>query len=129
MGLLKSSALLLRALSRAGMQEVFSGREWNWKHGVTTMKKYLVMLGTGLASVAAFAADPVVGSGANTGSLTVSTEVVTGTGGVLDTIASYISTAATNAWPFILGIIGVGLLIWLGRAMLRAVRAYFSTAM
>lgn len=91
------------------------------------MKKYLAMLGTGFASVAAFAADPV--GGANTGSLTVNTDVVTGTGGVLDTIASYISHAASDAWPFILGIIGVGLLIWLGRAMLRAVRAYFSTAM
>ena len=85
------------------------------------------MLGTGLASVVAVAADPI--GAPNTGSLTVSTDVVTGTGGVLDAIASYINTAATNAWPFILGIIGVGLLIWLGRAMLRAVRAYFSTAM
>lgn len=90
------------------------------------MNKVLFALGVVASSVAAFAADP---GGANTGSVSVNTDVVTGTGGVLDTIASYINTAATNAWPFILGIIGVGLLIWLGRAMLRAVRAYFSTAM
>lgn len=90
------------------------------------MKKYLAMLGTGLASVAAFAEG---GLTANSGSLSPNTDVITGTAGVLDTIASYISTAASAAWPYILGIIGVGLLIWLGRAMLRAVRAYFSTAM
>lgn len=91
------------------------------------MKKYLVMLGSGLASVAAFADGASLT--ANTGSLSPNTDVITGTSGVLDTIASYISTAASAAWPYILGIIGVGLLIWLGRAMLRAVRAYFSTAM
>lgn len=91
------------------------------------MKKCLFALGTVAASVSAFAADPV--GAPNSGSMTVDTAAVTGTGGVLDTIASYISNAATDAWPFILGIIGVGLLIWLGRAMLRAVRAYFSTAM
>lgn len=90
------------------------------------MKKYLAMLGSGLASVAAFADSAYT---ANTGSLTPNTDAITGTAGVLDTIASYISTAASAAWPYILGIIGVGLLIWLGRAMLRAVRAYFSTAM
>lgn len=90
------------------------------------MKKYLAMLGSGLASVAAFAEGSLT---ANSGSLSPNTDVITGTAGVLDTIASYISTAASAAWPYILGIIGVGLLIWLGRAMLRAVRAYFSTAM
>lgn len=90
------------------------------------MRKYLAMIGSGFASVAAFAEG---GLTANSGSLTVNTDAVTGTAGVLDTVASYISTAATNAWPFILGIVGVGLLIWLGRAMLRAIRAYFSTAM
>lgn len=90
------------------------------------MKKYLAMIGSGFASVAAFADGSLT---ANSGSLTVNTDAVTGTAGVLDTVASYISTAATNAWPFILGIVGVGLLIWLGRAMLRAIRAYFSTAM
>ena len=79
-----------------------------------------------IASVAAFAEG---GLTANSGSLSPNTDVITGTAGVLDTIASYISTAASAAWPYILGIIGVGLLIWLGRAMLRAVRAYFSTAM
>lgn len=125
LGLLYPVAVLLRALSRTGMQEVFHGCERNWFIGVTTMKKYLAMLGTGLASVAAFAD----GLTANTGSLTPDTAAITGTGGVLDTIASYINTAAEAAWPYVLGIIGVGLLIWLGRAMLRAVRAYFSTAM
>lgn len=90
------------------------------------MKKYLAMIGSGLASVAAFAEG---GLTANTGSLSPDTAAITGTGGVLDTIASYISSAAEAAWPYILGIIGVGLLIWLGRAMLRAVRAYFGTAM
>lgn len=90
------------------------------------MKKYLAMLGAGLASVAAFAEGSL---SANTGSLTPNTDVITGTSGVLDYITSYINTAASAAWPYILGIIGVGLLIWLGRAMLRAVRAYFSTAM
>lgn len=90
------------------------------------MKKYFAMLGAGLSSVAAFAEGSLT---ANTGTLTPDTAAITGTAGVLDQIASYINTAATNAWPYILGIIGVGLLIWLGRAMLRAVRAYFSTAM
>lgn len=90
------------------------------------MKKYLAMLGAGLVSVAVRADSAIT---ANSGSLTVNTDAITGTGGVLDTIASYISNAASAAWPFIVGIIGVGLLIWLGRAMLRAVRAYFSTAM
>lgn len=90
------------------------------------MKKALFYLGAVLASVSSFAADSIT---ANTGSLTVDTAAITGTGGVLDTIVSYINAAATAAWPFIVGIIGVGLLIWLGRAMLRAVRAYFSTAM
>lgn len=90
------------------------------------MKKLYAMLGAGLASVAAFADG---GLTPNTGSVSVTTDAITGTGGVLDTITSYIHTAAEAAWPFILGIIGVGLLIWLGRAMLRAVRAYFSTAM
>ena len=90
------------------------------------MKKILALGAVALSSVAAFADG---GLTPNTGSLTPNTDVVTGTGGVLDTIASYISSAAENAWPFILGIVGVGLLIWLGRAMIRAVRAYFGTAM
>ena len=90
------------------------------------MKKILALGAVALSSVASFAQGTIT---ANDGSLTPNTDVVTGTGGVLDTIASYISTAAENAWPFILGIVGVGLLIWLGRAMIRAVRAYFSTAM
>ena len=91
------------------------------------MKKMLALLGAGLSSVVSFAEGSAIT--ANTGSLTVTTDAITGTGGVLDTITSYINSAATAAWPFIVGIIGVGLLIWLGRAMLRAVRAYFSTAM
>lgn len=88
--------------------------------------KFALAIALAFASVVAFA-DPAYT--ANTGSLSPNTDAITGTAGVLDTIASYISTAASAAWPYILGIIGVGLLIWLGRAMLRAVRAYFSTAM
>lgn len=90
------------------------------------MKKLLAMIGAGVATVSASAQEALT---PNMGSLTPNTDVITGTSGVLDQIASYINTAATNAWPYILGIIGVGLLIWLGRAMLRAVRSYFSTAM
>lgn len=90
------------------------------------MKKYLAMLSAGVATVSAFAQEALT---PNMGTLSPNTDVITGTSGVLDQIASYINTAATNAWPYILGIIGVGLLIWLGRAMLRAVRSYFSTAM
>lgn len=90
------------------------------------MNKFFALIASGLASVSAFADGSLA---PNTGSLTVDTDAISGTGGVLDTIASYINTAAEASWPYILGIIGVGLLIWLGRAMLRAVRAYFSTAM
>ena len=87
----------------------------------------LALFAVALSSLASFAEGASIT--ANTGSLTVTTDAITGTGGVLDTITSYINSAATAAWPFIVGIIGIGLLIWLGRAMLRAVRAYFSTAM
>lgn len=90
------------------------------------MKKLLASACVVSSSVAAFAQEALT---PNMGSLSPNTDVITGTSGVLDQIASYINTAATNAWPYILGIIGVGLLIWLGRAMLRAVRSYFSTAM
>lgn len=90
------------------------------------MKKLLSMGAAALSSVAAFADGSYT---ANSGSLTLSQNAVTGTGGVLDTVASYITQVVDAAWPFILGIVGVGLLIWLGRAILRAVRAYFSTAM
>lgn len=90
------------------------------------MKKLLLALASVGSSVVAMADSSIT---ANTGSLTVNTDVITGTGGVLDTVASYINSAATAAWPFIVGIVGIGLLIWLGRAVLRAVRAYFSTAM
>ena len=90
------------------------------------MKKFLSMLGTGLASVAAFADGAVTAYAPSTA---VTTDVVTGSGGVLQTAADYIASVANNAWPVIVAIVGVGLLIWLGRAILRAVRAYFSTAM
>lgn len=90
------------------------------------MKKFLSMLGAGFASVAAFAEGGIT---AYTPSTAVATDAVTGTGGVLQTVADYIASVATNAWPIIIAIVGVGLLIWLGRAILRAVRAYFSTAM
>ena len=91
------------------------------------MKKFLAMLGTGLSSVLAFAEGSAVT--AYTPSTAQNTDVVTGTGGVLQTAADYIASVASNAWPVIVAIVGVGLLIWLGRAILRAVRAYFSTAM
>lgn len=125
MGVARSSSPLLRDLVGAVNEEVFLGRLWYF-HGVGTMKKFLAVMGSSLASVAAFADG---GYTANSGSLTLGANAVTGTGGVLDTIASYITQVVDAAWPFILGIVGVGLLIWLGRAILRAVRAYFSTAM
>lgn len=123
--LASTSSVLLRGLSCTVIEEVFHGCKHN-RSGLKSMKKIFALAVVSLSSVAAFADGSLA---ANTGSLSPNTDVVTGTGGVLDTIASYISAAAQNAWPFILGIVGVGLLIWLGRAMIRAVRAYFGTAM
>ena len=126
LGLCRSPSVLLRRLARARNEEVFYRREWNL-YGVKKMKKFLFYMGAAaLSPVAAFADG---GYTANAGSLTLGSNAVTGTGGVLDTVASYITQVVDAAWPFILGIVGVGLLIWLGRAILRAVRAYFSTAM
>jgi len=82
------------------------------------MKKVLSMLGVALTGAAAFA------EGA-----TVNTDVITGSTGVLTSVQSYIEAVASNSWAIITAIVAVGLLIWLGRVMIRAVRAYFSTAM
>lgn len=92
------------------------------------MKKLYALLGAVTLGATSAMADVATG-GAYTPSTTVNTDVVTGTGGVLQSIADYIGSAVNNAWPIIIGIVGVGILIWLGRAMLRAVRAYFSTSM
>lgn len=78
------------------------------------MKKYLA-LAAGMASLGVFA------EGANA-DVTVVTNMIT-------TIQSYIETAMTAAWPIITAIVGIGLLVWLGRVLIRAVRSYFSTAM
>lgn len=87
------------------------------------MKKVYALLGAGFSSVAAFAE----GSTATSSYV----ENIVGTTGVLNTVKDYIVDVATNAnlWTIIGTIVGVGLMIWLGRAMIRAVRAYFSTAM
>lgn len=82
------------------------------------MKKILSAFAVALASAVALAEGT-----------TVNTDVITGTDGVLQTVQNYISAVATGAWPIIVTIVGVGLLIWLGRAMIRAVRSYFSTSM
>ena len=82
------------------------------------MKKFLLGLGAALTGGAVFA----------DGS-TVNTDVITGSSGVLTSVQSYIETVASNSWAIITAIVAVGLLIWLGRVMIRAVRAYFSTAM
>lgn len=87
------------------------------------MKKALALFGVAGSSVAAFAE----GSTATASYI----ENVVGTTGVLNTVKDYIVDVATaaNLWTIIGTIVGVGLIIWLGRAMIRAVRAYFSTAM
>lgn len=92
------------------------------------MKKLFALACATLGSVAAFAEGGVTAftpTSVTGGNL----EYVTGSGGILETIANYIHTVADKAWPVILAVVGIGLLIWLGRAMIRAVRAYFSTAM
>lgn len=88
------------------------------------MKKVFALVGAGLSSVAAFA------EGSSTAT-TSYVENIVGSSGVLNTVKDYIVDVATNAnlWTIIGTIVGVGLMIWLGRAMIRAVRAYFSTAM
>lgn len=57
------------------------------------------------------------------------TAIVGGTDSVLDKVQDYIEAVVAGAWPIIAAIVGVGLLIWLGRAMIRAVRSYFTTSM
>ena len=93
------------------------------------MKKLFALLSAGLGSVAAFADGSAVTAFTPTAVTGGNLDYVTGTGGILETIANYIHTVADKAWPVILAVVGIGLLIWLGRAMIRAVRAYFSTAM
>ena len=89
------------------------------------MKKALALFGAVGSSVAALAE----GSGSTATAAYV--ENVVGTTGVLNTVKDYIVDVATaaNLWTIIGTIVGVGLIIWLGRAMIRAVRAYFSTSM
>lgn len=88
------------------------------------MKKAFALLAAAGSSVAAFA------EGSSTAT-TQYVENIVGSSGVLNTVKDYIVDVATNAnlWTIIGTIVGVGLMIWLGRAMIRAVRAYFSTAM
>lgn len=89
------------------------------------MKKVFALLGAAGSSVAAIA------EGSTSTATASYIENITGTSGVLNTVKDYIVDVATaaNLWTIIGTIVGVGLLIWLGRAMIRAVRAYFSTAM
>lgn len=95
------------------------------------MKKLFALAVAGLGSVAAFAEGGLstFTPSAVTSASNPNLEYVTGTGGILETIGNYIHTVADKAWPVILAVVGIGLLIWLGRAMIRAVRAYFSTSM
>lgn len=93
------------------------------------MKKLFAFALAGFGSVAAFAEGSAVTPFTPTTVSGGNLEYVTGTGGILETIANYISTVADKAWPVILAVVGIGLLLWLGRAMIRAVRAYFSTSM
>lgn len=82
------------------------------------MKKLFALLGMGFAGSSLFAEGAAI-----------NTDVITGTTGVLGSVQSYIEAVASNSWSIITAIVAVGLLIWLGRVMIRAVRAYFSTAM
>lgn len=93
------------------------------------MNKLFALACASLGSVAAFAEGSAVTAFTPTTVTGGNLDYVTGTGGILETIANYIHTVADKAWPVILAVVGIGLLIWLGRAMIRAVRAYFSTAM
>lgn len=59
---------------------------------------------------------------------TVSHEVITGSAGLLQGMVQTIQDACSASWPYITTIVGVALLFYLGRALLRAVRSYFGTA-
>ena len=94
------------------------------------MKKIFAFCAALVGSVGAALADGTGVTAYTPGTATgAAVEAVTGTGGILQKIADYIATVADAAWPVILAIVGIGLMIWLGRAMIRAVRAYFSTSM
>lgn len=94
------------------------------------MNKLYTLLGAiGFGAASAFADTALTPYAPSTTSTVGGIDAVTGTGGILQTIADVIATVADKAWPIILAIVGVGLLFWLGRAMIRAVRSYFSTAM
>lgn len=93
------------------------------------MKKLYTLLLVGFSSALIFADDAITAYMPNTQATGIGVEAVTGTGGILEKIADFIATCANKAWPIILAVVGIGLMIWLGRAMIRAVRAYFSTAM
>lgn len=56
-------------------------------------------------------------------------DVITGTNGVLTIVGNFIASVASNAWPIIAAIVAIGIVFWLGRAMIRAVRSYFSASM
>lgn len=58
----------------------------------------------------------------------ISSDVITGTGGILPKLQELITETCTDAWPIITSVVGTALLFYLGRALLRAVRSYFGTA-
>lgn len=58
----------------------------------------------------------------------VSSDVITGEHGLLDKMTDTIGAACEAAWPYIATIVGVAVLFYIGRALLRAVRSYFGTA-
>ena len=86
------------------------------------MKKLLASLATVPMGLVALADDTTTGVTTNIDPLTNTST------GIFPTIQAYISDAADAAWPVISVIVGVAILFWLGRAMLRAIRSYFGTA-
>lgn len=58
----------------------------------------------------------------------LSHEVITGSDGILKKMELLITETCADAWPIITTIVGIALLFYLGRALLRAVRSYFGTA-
>lgn len=87
------------------------------------MKKILASLATVPMGLVALADE------STTTGVSVNLDPLTNTStGIFPTIQTYISEAAEAAWPVISVIVGVAILFWLGRAMLRAIRSYFGTA-
>ena len=58
----------------------------------------------------------------------VNVDAITGTSGILAKLSDTIGKAANDSWTYIATIVGVAILFYLGRALLRAVRSYFGTA-